>query len=1495
MSIFNKTTNIIGTKMPQWVINQLTTRSLKGSLQSRNNQNLQYLANKTAWVRLVSSININGDDMRYFNTKVPGGVSDPSDLAKKFVLFGGTSQYQNVNGKPSYQLRSGLNGSYGMLGTEEIQKYGYRPMPGITSVNIETLGRLGSVKQAVIEFKCWDKMQLDIMDALYFKLGYTMFLEWGHTFYYPSSTDLIDNMDQKKLVSTELYSIDPFQKDLTKEKVFRMISKTSRETDGNYDAMLGVVTNFNFSYNQEGGYDCTVKIMSLGFLADSIKINNPTTLPNLLKDEILRLKKTLEDVNIEDVPLQPEPGTKESPIFTIPQYINRINRIEEGKYDPKVGPGTDTSRQSFIGEFEPDTSKGEDTKIVLKYGIVNSLYPENTDLTNYDFLADDKTFTGPTLYVQKQGVRIPVQGNYNTSDFIKSVSLNKSLFSDIIYKAWGDDSKIRFNIQNKIGEPINTAYIDYSLPVALLPQDFLYRLDRVTSPSVPRRLRPSNPEKYESYAIPYIGANNRYYFIKITINLPLELYQNKIIGTDQNLVNLSSSQTLVKDLEIKKEYAVKQVLTSIISKTTQTNLDNINIQIGDNMSELGVDLKETKEAFKAVLSNSRKYEYFERGLGFINSTRKENYNEQKYEEGNTFTLTLSGNYNLDTVVSSTNKDVQTGQITKSDVEKSISIPYQILITDTALISSVVSDNNPALFAEYYKLASDENAKQQNSQEKANAEQQNLDQDVLSSQILDALSIQSALEIILRTIQVKSLNKSFTQSGKLDLEIGRKVYKYEMYNDEKFLNSIFSNGVYSGIWNQLLNPENISNADYANASDEKQFLINAKYGFATTLLGSNSLKDEEIFKGIEDKYVDHKQLLTSYVVPYQIDQDLIVGVKTNHPVYIPLGTLLMLLNHCCNLYDTKLDTIAEGGGTGILGGLGTAAAQAGKIVSTLSRGFQKPLIYIDYNPKLNFFLTNAKQLSTNPWVTLIPFEGTMSDYRQLFDESIIKGNNIDAIKELNGEQGQNNQPTALFNIGTEDRLSFWLPKIKDGESAYRGKVMNILINIDYLTGLIKNYSFQDSSNNIYLKPFLEQILSDVNKYLGNFNAFRVSYNDTANTLQIVDDQIIPPTANDTLIPYTIDPEITENRTELPVVGLNSIAKSLEIRTEIPARLGNLIAISANSDIKQQSQRSINADSIGFINVNYTDRYIPRRFSNSDLITSTKNGEIISSIQFNKSVEDFYSSINISYQDVSQMTSFYIEKMSKVKATESGSRASMMVPVSVNLSTDGIGGLSMGHSFTIPEQMLPYNYYSKKANTGIDGTVNQVGFAIVGLSHTIEGNVWNTSLKANMVAVKDLQAYKWTVAQLKESKKDFAVSNNYGLPYSGPTPNANTLRDSLKNLGYQEKGREISNAGDISAAMAQKASLLFAFIKQQVPGVSITVTGGHDQYHTYNNPGSSHNTGNSIDFTIYPNQQKDINAVVKVINEKASVIGIGFLNEYDKPSEFATAKHFHIYTT
>lgn len=233
-----RVSQVLGTPVFPFVIDQLKTRSDNNSRDTRDASNLIYLANKTGWFRIVSSVRMPefiGDNFlnifnapnfsfttqdrsktyKHFKDQYPDLIKDEDSLAKQFVLFAGTSAYNKENQEFKYDLR---DTSYGILGDEEIKAYGRRPMPGITSVQIDTQGALGSIRAATINFKVWDKDQLDIIDALYFKLGYTMLLEWGNTFYYKTGNS--------ELLKGEDSQIDPFSSILnSKEQINSEIQK----------------------------------------------------------------------------------------------------------------------------------------------------------------------------------------------------------------------------------------------------------------------------------------------------------------------------------------------------------------------------------------------------------------------------------------------------------------------------------------------------------------------------------------------------------------------------------------------------------------------------------------------------------------------------------------------------------------------------------------------------------------------------------------------------------------------------------------------------------------------------------------------------------------------------------------------------------------------------------------------------------------------------------------------------------------------------------------------------------------------------------------------------------------------------------------------------------------------------------------------------------------------------------------------------------------------
>jgi len=475
------------------------------------------------------------------------------------------------------------------------------------------------------------------------------------------------------------------------------------------------------------------------------------------------------------------------------------------------------------------------------------------------------------------------------------------------------------------------------------------------------------------------------------------------------------------------------------------------------------------------------------------------------------------------------------------------------------------------------------------------------------------------------------------------------------------------------------------------------------------------------------YVDYKSMFTSYVVPYSFNTGIFEGTQLNHPTYIPLGLVLMILNHICALYDSNGVTKVD-----------------------------RPMFYIDFNNKSNICLSNAKHLSVNPYDVLIPFQGTNDDFRSIIEPTVTGYRKDKADVWFIKPPSGSNVVTEIYRPRDKnaDLLSGTILPFKiDGESKiekYRGRTMNILVSCDYLLKIVSTYSKQNGSGDIYIREFVEQVLFDINKALGDVNIFRLAYDDGANTAYVVDDQMTPNLENSF--------SDSTNVSQIPIFGNRSIARNLEIRTEISSKLSNMLAISANSKPDEQANLSKNTESYGFYNLGYKDRYIPRRTEFTSSVVLPTDAMINSAIQFNKAIQTFYS--DSTPADVSHATSYYIERMAKIKAEDKGTRASSLIPVNLNLTIDGMSGLGMGYSFTVPNEFLPYTYDLTNTNPfGESNYTNTVGFVMVGLDQTIENNEWLSNIRSNMLYLKkrsdfDIGSDYSSYGKLDKSTKSFA---------------------------------------------------------------------------------------------------------------------------------------------
>ena len=268
--------NIIGESFKPYVEKQIGVRQKKLSLvNTRDPDLLKYINNKTSFIRLSSGVNVTADKAKELGVPTLSGNA----LAQSSILFSARKYTKfTQNNKPETEwdgkFTAGVgydlsNPSYGYTpGVAEAgvsYDYGLIPPAGIISANIKPLSQ-GSLREATVQITCHNLPQFKIIEALYLRLGYSMLLEWGHTFWYDNKSvlhsDLPDWLHAGFIVGH--YNQDGILENLEKQREY---------TCGNYDGFFGRVVNFSWNFRPDGGYDVTLNMRAVGDVIESLKVN----------------------------------------------------------------------------------------------------------------------------------------------------------------------------------------------------------------------------------------------------------------------------------------------------------------------------------------------------------------------------------------------------------------------------------------------------------------------------------------------------------------------------------------------------------------------------------------------------------------------------------------------------------------------------------------------------------------------------------------------------------------------------------------------------------------------------------------------------------------------------------------------------------------------------------------------------------------------------------------------------------------------------------------------------------------------------------------------------------------------------------------------------------------------------------------------------------------------------------------------------------------------
>ena len=313
--------NIIGDPFEPFVKNQIETRQRAlGQVSNITTDNLKYYTTKTPWLRLASSVDLSGslDKGSVLDRLTAAGVDEElikgNKLSKAFILQGGAISLNDESEATQEDVSANLasnvgdtiitagsarqntglnygnglfNGAYGWGGTGDR---GYVPMPGITSAQT-TYYNNGALSKATVKIKCFSKEQFQLLDVLYLRPGYTLLLEFGWSVYLNSNTGTNENGqnsdDNTDLEAGSILGMDGFKSaplnfllnpgeykgNKDQYKMLSLISNERSKYCGNYEAVYGKITNFKWSFTTDGSYDVEVKIIGMGSIAESLKLN----------------------------------------------------------------------------------------------------------------------------------------------------------------------------------------------------------------------------------------------------------------------------------------------------------------------------------------------------------------------------------------------------------------------------------------------------------------------------------------------------------------------------------------------------------------------------------------------------------------------------------------------------------------------------------------------------------------------------------------------------------------------------------------------------------------------------------------------------------------------------------------------------------------------------------------------------------------------------------------------------------------------------------------------------------------------------------------------------------------------------------------------------------------------------------------------------------------------------------------------------------------------
>jgi len=434
--------------------------------------------------------------------------------------------------------------------------------------------------------------------------------------------------------------------------------------------------------------------------------------------------------------------------------------------------------------------------------------------------------------------------------------------------------------------------------------------------------------------------------------------------------------------------------------------------------------------------------------------------------------------------------------------------------------------------------------------------------------------------------------------------------------------------------------------------------------------------------------------------------------------------------------------------------------------------QIKLLKINNKVKENIIYLLGRQLSTNPGICVFKVQFN-------FD----------------------NENYAVF---ANDADVFEAPRVNGNRYGY---IMNAYFNMTYI--LTQLESLKNNEGKVPLFDLLKSLCDGWNIATGNFNKLEPVVDTETNEIKIIDQVILPDKDS-----FLSNLKQSTKLAKFDVQGYyfntdgtstGGFIRDLNFQTTVPPNLATMITVGATSNGYVVGQ---DATALSRMNNGLKDRFKPNVTtpgSNNPIPPSS--GSLLQNYAgpikaFNTFLKDLgsYNGISLpklnweamkAFQNAA-VTFFEFDQAEQTQAAQKtnknvASPNSGFLPFDLSITMDGLSGMKIYQKYIIDTTYLPSNY------------PNSLEFIIKGISNTIDGNQWITTLESMAIPRNPFGSSigEGTVSQASKNK-------SRGTQPSLTTTNV-SLRQVLLNAGYKEGTAEYQFAYSIGTKEGWNATV------------------------------------------------------------------------------------------